>query len=1222
KLSGVLYGKEQLTGKALELAEKGGFTVEDLKRVDNYANQYKILRFETKEATGVQNKMNIAVTKHGKVLISTQNRFRTFTSSIIRNYVEVLKWTIAITAIYGPMRKMQELVELAIKNETELVNVAIILGDSHKSLSAIFNDAAKAAAATGESIEGVLEGYTLAYRATGRITDANERARVSQKLLIDSLVLSKLSTLDQATASDTLVGALLQVGLSLDQGEVLLNKWVAVTKVANVDLKTLAESFAITSTSARNAGIDIDELNGIIAAVAETTSLSASESGNAVRAFIAGIQTQGAQREMNNLGIATKTLEGEARDFLDIMKDIRAVFDAGLVDESQMNAIALALGGRGARRQAQVATFLENLERVSEVAAASSKAQDDAYGALDMKLDTVETSLTQLGNAFQSLAQGMGEEGGVLDILKTMLSLSTSLVETLTKVTETFGKLTPLLAMGGILSAYGAAQPLGLFTRFGGLQGVGTSLGRRALQGGGRLGGAIGGRFGTGQAGAQAFGSSFEKRAPQIGAAMAVGLIAGTNAIQGEWEDFYGNVFGGALGFMVGGPYGAILGAVIGEAIVGVVSANAAKMGEDFYEGQKKARSETGELTQTDLNQMLIDAAGGDFWVGLVTKMANIGIGGSNLIGRPAGALVTERLVATGLAARKPTIRTRAGAAEQAIEGQRSDYEKYLEAQKEFNLRTGEVEGGGVSFSTPFTDEVARNAKQNADILNNLINEHTSRVVDSFNKQEINAKTYAENMEFVEKGTLLITKAYVILADSFDGAGEGYDYLTDTIIKGTKEQRDYITRLIGDITVLKDSMDDVIKSSRGIEGISDTIRERTQELATYLAGVERAQILQEWEIPTIVNQEELNLENLNTVIEKARELQEEFLQMMQDEFAKTDEEIQTVIESYKAFFILRDTGEYLKVEGLEPGFIGKAKQQLEEEGGIATSTFGIKEIDATQGAFMTAYQSTLQKLLSAFGDYWQPDLQAMGIIFEDGTDVLHLDNLVMQLAMQELIDVNRKQLDGIYNLPSGANFFVPSQTLEYAYNAGLNAAGTGGGVGAGGMIEDTDIIPDDISDKIGGLPEHVKKRLADRQRARLENFLAADSKVAKGGEGVGIRADPRRGRGTGVVREEEPLDMLDFMKGLLKTFSKGEFPWLGGGRGLEGPGTTGLGKRMLKTDDFKVPEVSANLNLEVSTSVQLVVDGQVLATAILPFLYEELLRFEGVGGTINKSIIL
>ena len=136
-------------------------------------------------------------------------------------------------------------------------------------------------------------------------------------------------------------------------------------------------------------------------------------------------------RNFNNLrdlGIATETVDGQARDFISIMQELSSLSTTGLISPQKLSEVANAIGG-GARRGPQVEAIIKNLGRANQLAEVSANATTDAYDALGEKLDTVQTSITNLGNAFQKLAQVMGSEGGILNIFQSVVGVATTLVD-------------------------------------------------------------------------------------------------------------------------------------------------------------------------------------------------------------------------------------------------------------------------------------------------------------------------------------------------------------------------------------------------------------------------------------------------------------------------------------------------------------------------------------------------------------------------------------------------------------------------------------------------------------------------------------------------------------------------------------------------------------------------------------------------------------------------
>ncbi|KKL44760.1 hypothetical protein LCGC14_2362450, partial [marine sediment metagenome] len=400
---GIPGGQKAIESVRKEL-EKLGFSLNDISQVSVDGTR-QITRYSgaLTDAGGKTTNLSLVTGKYGNILRSTQKNFRNFASAIQRNVIEVIKWTVAIGLVYGTMQKFQELLTQAIQTQARLADVQVALGASVGNLNIIFENAAVVAREMGTALTEVIEAYVLALRAAGRYTDETERVQKATQLLRDSMILAKLSGVEQSLALDTLVGALSQTGRELDQGVELLDKWVAVSKEANVSLGTLAESFAITSTAAENVGIDIDKLNGIIAAVAEVTTLSATEAGNAVRAFVSGFQTAEAEKALGRYGIAIRDARGELLSFIDVIETIVERQELGIITDRDVARISESIGG-GARRGAQVNAFIENYSRVLELSVVSANASGDAQEALAVKLDTVETAITNLSNAFTELS--------------------------------------------------------------------------------------------------------------------------------------------------------------------------------------------------------------------------------------------------------------------------------------------------------------------------------------------------------------------------------------------------------------------------------------------------------------------------------------------------------------------------------------------------------------------------------------------------------------------------------------------------------------------------------------------------------------------------------------------------------------------------------------------------------------------------------------------------
>ena len=175
------------------------------------------------------------------------------------------------------------------------------------------------------------------------------------------------------------------------------------------------------------------------------------------------------------------------------------------------------------------------------------------------------------------------------------------------------------------------------------------------------------------------------------------------------------------------------------------------------------------------------------------------------------------------------------------------------------------------------------------------------------------------------------------------------------------------------------------------------------------------------------------------------------------------------------------------------------------------------DIPSTQRGRLTAALERAARVLESFAPGYQLNPQDLGVIFSDNvTDILHVDMLQLQLALRELVELNRDQLDGIYNLPSDATFFVPWMAWELAARSAQNR---GGGLSATKEESATDqelkaFLDQDIRNgremleylkqisEAGKKEEEIKLRLVEPYITD-ENFKGSVSNIEEGMRNLG-----------------------------------------------------------------------------------------------------------------------
>lgn len=1014
---------------------------------------------------GLTKRAVVTTNRWGQELKSTQRQLRTFTGAIARDIVEVAKWSIAIAIVYAPIRRLTQIMQEAVQIEAKLADVQVTLGKTTTSLNTVWEESSRIARELGVSAEGVVDGYVLAARATANIVDPAERAAATTAVLRDSMLLAKLAGIDQAIAMDTLVGALRQLNIPLTDGADLLDKWVAVSKAANVSLHTLAESFAITSTAAANVGLDIDNLNGVIAAVAEVTTLSATESGNAVRAFISGFQRDNSTRELAKFGIAVRDVNGELRFFTEVIEDIIERRNLGLISDSELAKIAETIGG-GARRGPQVTALLENYNRVQELAAVSSNASGDAAEALEIKMDTLQSAVQNLNNAFTELSRVLGEEGGFLDSARGTVEGITGLIDVFSTIVGILGKATPaILAMSAALLVLRRSARFSSFLESSILEGIQPAPGAR-LEGArlglvGRLGRGVRGRGGFGASATLggALGPFFGRglRGGVGGAAIGGGLAAlSGNLSQGNFDRAGAQIGAAAVGAMVGGPVGALIGGSIADAFFTNVIDKEHDLRGTFSRIFADAfRPEDAGEDQEVVDRRIKDAE--DQITRLLGKTLGIE---SRFIGQvvlaeaeailPGEAQGNALLTLAEVAAGRET-----GAQADIISaffgiGDLSSEDKAKIAALVDEIKEEAFKGFATDVATAETSAFGLRLLGVSEDLGpqatKIISEQRAFLLQQVSRGEIGVRALTE---FLDIGDFEQVASTVFTAMTALGTStEEYSAIAETLIKATEQERsifvsisETIATLESEYAELGDTTDDLITRMLRAEIVAKLFAAQTQ-LIEFGQATGAGQAFKEFQVPDVVQViPGATDEQVRKAVADTRRIQEEQVQALspdptlQEKARQSWEDVilqlgETINATYTQVFTDLDTGifaDVLREAGLEA---------QEVQLGILTPDIPSEQAGQLRGNIQF-FQDIIKQLRPL-------ETEEIGIIFSDYvTDILHADNLAVSLALQTLIDVNEQQLEGIFNIPEGVTAQIPFTGRLFFSDQPIPEAGLG-----------------------------------------------------------------------------------------------------------------------------------------------------------------------------------
>jgi len=233
------------------------------------------------------------------------------------------------------------------------------------------------------------------------------------------------------------------------------------------------------------------------------------------------------------------------------------------------------------------------------------------------------------------------------------------------------------------------------------------------------------------------------------------------------------------------------------------------------------------------------------------------------------------------------------------------------------------------------------------------------------------------------------------------------------------------------------------------------------------------------------------------------------------------------------------------------------------------------------------------------------------------------DLLLVRLALQDILEVEQKQLDGIYNLPTDATFWVPLAAAQLvranANNNALGSDGSGGGISAVGdewkAIEASQLVRgnlgthpgfDDFNDSI---PQKDLQRLLSKMYSRPLVMDTGDpmSEYARGNAMSDSFASKPQASDPGLVGMLEGIfgAIWNRVEGTLGIGQKGMFAGDSGKNATSVKETTGL-----------------RLELAISANFQTRLDGRVIANEVKNYVTDDLLRASSSYNSITRNVAI
>lgn len=346
---------------------------------------------------------------------------------------------------------LQKIVQYTKELDKAMTNVRIVGGytaEQAKVLTTRYTELGRTLGATTTEIaEGMDTWLRQGYEAQDRL----------ESLVSASTKLSKLGMISASEATTALTSALKAFNLAAEDAIKVVDKLTKVDQLAAVSAGGISEALQKSATSAKLAGMSMDELIGSVSVIGEVTQQSMDTVGNAMKSILArygnvkasvftqmGLNDEGETSEnindiekvLSKLGIRMRSSSTELRDITDVLDEVNEKWDT--YDTVTKNALATAFGGTRMRENFLV--LMENWNRVKELTEESANAAGTADEKYSAYMDSIEAATKRLQNAWESMSQKF-ESSWLIKAGTNVLAGFIGHFDTLVKLVATFASV-------------------------------------------------------------------------------------------------------------------------------------------------------------------------------------------------------------------------------------------------------------------------------------------------------------------------------------------------------------------------------------------------------------------------------------------------------------------------------------------------------------------------------------------------------------------------------------------------------------------------------------------------------------------------------------------------------------------------------------------------------------------------------------------------------------
>ena len=310
-----------------------------------------------------------------------------------------------------------------------------------------YNNMAKQLSSTTTHISSAADDYL---RAGKSMSEAN-------KLIQDSIMLSKLGQIDSGAATEDLLATMNGFNMSVEEVNKALDSMVAIDMAAATSSGDIATALKYCASSADVAGVSFNKLAAMIGTVQDKTQQSAETVGTFMNTLLSryrnvkigqfvdddGQDLSDVETILDSVGIKLRETNQEFRDFETVIDEVAKSWN----NYSGVQQAAIAKAFSGSRQQNRFIALMEGYNKTLEL---TEVAANSAGTAVEKFNNSYQNSLEAKQNTLQATFESMIMNSDMGNVYGDILDATTALVKFVDETNLLKGALTGLATFGGI----------------------------------------------------------------------------------------------------------------------------------------------------------------------------------------------------------------------------------------------------------------------------------------------------------------------------------------------------------------------------------------------------------------------------------------------------------------------------------------------------------------------------------------------------------------------------------------------------------------------------------------------------------------------------------------------------------------------------------------------------------------------------------------------------